>query len=257
MTKSLPPLPELLTHTHLLTERQRRQGSIGPVGPLLCVHSEAERDGQPVAVDRFFAGDCSPQAALLAMRNFGTEKDHLLFVVDAPAERQRAFLRAGFRLVESQWMMTCNLAERQPTGSELATGVTVLRATDGGDALALSAIDGLEAVQIDELRDPALMHYYVTANNRPATYGRSAHYDSGIAWVSHVHTAPQYRRRGYAAALMERILADSVQAGVAQSMLLATSLAHSLYARLGYTDLADVAILYAPPALLRRKTRTS
>ena len=34
--------------------------SCGPVGTLLCVHSEAERDGEAVAVDRFFAGACSP-----------------------------------------------------------------------------------------------------------------------------------------------------------------------------------------------------
>ena len=251
----LPPLHELLAHTHLLTERQRRQSSIGSVGPLLCVHAEGMQDGQPVVVDRFFAADCSPAAALTAMRNYGPARDHLLFVVDAPAERQRAFGRVGFRLVETQWQMACSLADWQPAKTETAMEGEVRRATGAGDAVALSAIDGLEPVQIAELRDPALIHYYVAVNNHPVTYGRNAHYDSEITWVSHVYTSPEHRRLGYASALMERIQADSVQAGIARSMLLATSLARALYIRIGYTKVADVAILQAPPVLLRRNAR--
>lgn len=249
------PLPKLLAHSHLLTARQRRLGSIGPVGPLLCVHSQAERDGEAVAVDRFFAGDCSPAAALLAMRNYGPERDHLLFVVDAPAERKRAFVRAGFRLVEVQWLMACNLAEWQPTGSVTAVQVEVRRATSPGDALTLNAIDGLEPIPIDELSDPALTHYYATADNHPTAYGRNARYDETIAWVSQVFTAPGHRGKGYASALMVRLLLDSAEAGVAQSLLLSTEMAHWLYARLGFVDIAPALIFHAPPALLRRSVR--
>ncbi len=250
----LPSLHELLAHSHLLTERQRRLGSIGSVGPLLCVHSQAERDGEAVAVDRFFAGDCSPTAALLAMRNYGPERDHLLFVVDAPAERQRAFARAGFRLLESQWLMGCDLAQWQPSPPPTTAG-TVHRARATADAVTLSAIDGLEPVPMDELRDPALVHYYVASENHPVAYGRNARYDRTIAWVSQVYTAPQHRRMGHASALMEQLLMDDASAAVARSMLLATAMAHPLYARLGYGDVAAVAILQAPPALLRRGTR--
>ena len=249
-----PSLHELLAHSHLLTERQRRQGSIGAVGPLLCVHSEATRDGEAVAVDRFFAAGCSPAAALLAMRNYGPQRDHLLFVMDAPEDRQRAFLRAGFRLLESQWLMGCALSQWQPAPRPTIAG-RVYRAQTAADALTLSAIAGLEAVPIDELRDPALIHYYVVADNHPAAYGRNARYDDAIAWVSHVYSAPAYRRMGYASALMEQLLSDSADAAVAQSMLLATAMAYSLYARLGYVDRAVVAILHAPPALLRRSAR--
>ena len=252
---SLPLLHELLAHTHLLTERQRSQGTIGAVGPLLCVHSEATRDGELVAVDRFFAADCSPAAALLAMRNYGPQRDHLLFVVDAPPERQAAFLRAGFRLVEIQWLMACSLAEWQPVEAKMGPGVEVRRATGAGDAVGLSAIDGLEPIPIDELNDPALSHYYVAVDTVPTTYGRNAHYDETIAWVSHIFTAPQHRGQGHATALMHQLLADSAKAGVEQSLLLSTNMAHSLYARLGYCDIAPVAILQAAPSLLRRSVR--
>ncbi|MBX3054720.1 MAG: GNAT family N-acetyltransferase [Caldilineaceae bacterium] len=247
-------LHEFLAHTHLLTERQRRMGSIGPVGPLLCVHAEGKRDGQPVAVDRFFAGDCSPRAALLAMRNYGPARDNLLFVVDAPPERQRAFVRAGFRLQEVQWLMACTLAEWQPL--ELPRpDLAVHSATQASDALLLNTIEGLEPVPIDELRDPALLHYYCLAKNQPTAYGRSARYDETIAWVSHVFTPVQHRRQGYASALMNHLLADSAKAGVVQSLLLSTEMAHLLYTRIGYGDIAPVAILQAPPALLRRIIR--
>lgn len=251
---NLPSLHELLAHTHLLTERQRRQGSIGQIGPLLCVHAEGMRDGEPVALDRFFARDCSPASALIAMRNYGPERDHLLFVVDAPVERQRAFTRAGFRLVETQWLMACVLEDWQPATAPPGAG-QVNQAKDAVDAILLSTIDGLEAITVDELCDPALMHYYAEADKHPIAYGRNAYYDGVIAWVSHLYTATQYRRLGYASVLMERILTDSAEAGVAQSLLLATPIAHSLYIRLGYLDIAPVAILQAPPALLRRRVR--
>lgn len=251
---SLPPLHELLAHSHLLIERQRRQGSIGPVGPLLCVHAEGTRDGEPVAIDRFFVGACSPAAAIMAMRNYGPERDHLLFVVDAPPERQRAFVRAGFRLVETQWMMGCELVHWQSPVPP-ATTCAVQRAQTAADCVTLSAIDGLEPVALDELLDPALMHYYVTVDGQPAAYGRSARYDEEIAWVSHVHTAPQHRRQGCATALMIRLLTDCASSGVVSSVLLSTAMARSLYARLGYAELASVAILSASPILLRRTTR--
>lgn len=247
-----PPFPELLAHTHLLTERQRRMGHIGPVGPLLCVHAEGIRDGQPAAIDRFFTGDCSPGAALLAIRNYGPERDHLLFVVDAPPDRQRAFVRAGFRLVEVQWLMACSLAEWQPRPADRPE-VTVRRATGPVDAMTINAIDGLESIPLDEIDDSGLVHYHILAQDKPIAYGRWAGYDAETAWVSHVYTAPDERRRGYAALLMARILTDCKEAGVDQCLLLATEPAHSLYSRLGFRDIAPVAILHIPPARLRRR----
>ncbi|MFZ1755089.1 MAG: GNAT family N-acetyltransferase [Caldilineaceae bacterium] len=245
-------LHELLAHTHLLTERQRRMGSIGPVGPLLCVHAEGMRDGQPVAVDRFFAGDCSPRAALLAMRNYGPARDNLLFVVDAPPERQRAFVRAGFRLQEVQWLMACTLAEWQPL--ELPRpDLAVHSATQASDALLLNTIEGLEPVPIGELRDPALMHYYCTVHDKPIAYARGAAYDESIHWVSHVYTAPPFRRQGCAQALMTRLLSESARLGAGQILLLSTEMAHNLYLRLGFTDVAPVALLSLSQTRLRRR----
>ncbi len=228
-------------------------GSIGPVGPLFASTPRGIRTASPQAVDRF-AADSSP-AALLALRNYSPERDNLLFVVDAPLERRQAFVRAGFRLVESQWLMGCNLAEWQPVMAERAEDVMVRPATDARDALLLSAIDGLEPIPMEELRDPALTHYYCLAEDQPTAYGRSARYDEAIAWVSHVYTAPAFRKRGHAWALMSRLLLTNRQAGVDQSLLLATEMAHVLYRRIGYTDLAEVAILQLPPALLRRGQR--
>jgi hypothetical protein len=79
------------------------------------------------------------------MRNYGPERDHLLFVVDAPAERQRAFVRAGFRLVDTQWLMGCDLSQWQPPAPPTAAG-TVHGVQTAADAVTLSAIDGLEPV---------------------------------------------------------------------------------------------------------------
>lgn len=251
----LPVLHELLAHSHLLTEKQRQQSSLERVGPLLCIHAEGIRDGRPAALDRFFAsGTCSPRAALLALRAHGPETDHLLFVTDAGPERQAAFIRAGFRLVEVQWLMECTLAGWQPPPHLRGAGET-RRARRTGDALLLAGIDGLEPVALDELQDPALTHYYTLAEGQPTAYGRNARYDDQIAWVSHVYTPPQQRGRGYATALMLQLLKDTRQETIARSLLLATAMAHPLYAGLGYRDRCPVAILQTPPALLRRPRR--
>lgn len=250
----LPPFHELLAHSHLLTARQRRQSTLGPVGPLLCVRAEGEREGAPVAAERFFAAGCSPAAALTALRNYGPERDHQLFVADATPERERAFLRAGFRLVESQWLMHCRLADRPP-GNPARADCAVQVAAGPADSLLLSAIDGLEPVLAEDLLDSALIHYYVVSNGQLTTYGRNAFYDSRIAWVSHIHTPPQFRRRGYAGLLMERLLHDSADLGITQSLLLSTRMGRSLYTRLGYRTLSPVAVLQLPPSLLRRSTR--
>ncbi len=259
----LPPLPELLAHSHLLSARQRHQSTIGPVGPLLCVHAEGARDGKSVAVDRLFAGTTSPQACLTALRNYQPAADHLLFVVDAPADRQQAFVRAGFRLQEVQWLMALALPPgqpqtdaRPPSADEtvpVEIPVEIRRAVGPSDALVINRIDGLEPVPFDEIDDPGLVHLYVSVQDEPVAYGRWAGYDEKTAWVSHIHTAPHVRGQGYASALMQHIRADIRSAGVERSLLLATSMAHALYTRLGYRDLATVAILQASDAQLRRK----
>jgi len=244
-----PSLHELLAHSHLLTERQRRQGSIGAVGPLLCVHVEGVRDGTPVTRDRFFADQCSPAAALLALRNYSPEREHELFVVDAPRERQRAFVRVGFRLLRVEWLMA--LALRESPGWP-APDRPVTPATTASQSLLLDAIDGLDPIPAAEITDPALAHFYAQAEGRPVAYGRSARYDETTAWVSHVYTAPAYRRQGYATAVMAALLAHSAATGVGQSLLLATEMAYGLYERLRYRTLAPVAVFRLPTAALRR-----
>lgn len=248
----LPALHELLAHTHLLTERQRQQGSLGQVGPLLCVHAEGTRDGESVAVDRFFtAAACSPNAALMAIRNYGPETDHLLFLLDAHPARLRAYERVGFRLTEMQWLM--GLSNPRPLSGNDSSGIQIRRATGAADALLLAAIDGLEPVAQSDLRDPALMHYYCITNQKPTAYARNALYDETIHWVSHVHTAPGFRRQGFARALMSHLLSDCAQLNAQSVLLLATEMSHRLYVQLGFIDIAPVALLTLSSALLRRR----
>lgn len=250
----LPPLHELIAHSHLLTEQQRQQGSLEQVGPLLCLHAQGVRDGEPVALDRFFASGCSARAALLAIRNYGPEEDHLLFLVDATAARLADYERAGFRTTEMQWLMRRN-GPPPAIPSLIDPAIQIQRARSAADALLLSAIAGMEPVLNSDLRESPLRHYYCTIRDEPVAYVRSARYDETTLWVSHLYTAPAFRGRGYARTLMARLLTDGAEMGVQQTLLLSTEIAHTLYGRLGFTDLAPVALLSLPPALLRRRKR--
>lgn len=245
-------LHELVAHTHLLTARQREQSSIGQVGPLLCIHAEGMRDGEPVALDRFFAGGCSANAALLAIRNYGPEDDHLLFLMEAEQERLDAYERVGFRTVEMQWLMS-HSGPPPHLPATLDPAMRIQRATSPADALLLSAIPGMEPVQHGDLREPTLRHYYCTIHNEPIAYGRSAHYDETTIWISHLYTAPAFRRSGIGMALMGRLLADAAEMGVEQTFLLSTAMARRLYLRLGFTAIGPVALMRLSSAQLRRR----
>lgn len=71
---------------------------------------------------------------------------------------------------------------------------------------------------------------------------RSLRLPSGTSYISMVFTAPQYRGRGYAHALMTALLRADAANGTHTSVLLASPMAVSLYQHLGFETLCDAHI---------------
>lgn len=61
-------------------------------------------------------------------------------------------------------------------------------------------------------------------------------YDTRLAWVGMVLTHPQYRRRGFASALVERAIGIAEERAIATVKLDATESGRPLYAALGFRD---------------------
>ena len=104
----------------------------------------------------------------------------------------------------------------------------------------LNTIDGADLTLAEDVYDPSLVFYYALVDQRPVAMARVGRKKPGAGWVSHVYTAPDYRGRRLASALMSRVLAEQVVAGDRLSLLLATENAHAIYRRLGYLDVAPV-----------------
>ena len=63
------------------------------------------------------------------------------------------------------------------------------------------------------------------------------------AYIDEVETEAAYRRRGFAQALMSRMLWDAAAAGATESILSATPMGKPLYQKLGYTEQAIILVL--------------
>ena len=104
----------------------------------------------------------------------------------------------------------------------------------------LNAIDGADLTLAEDVIDPALDFYYTADGERPVAMARVARRKPGVGWVSHVYTAPDYRRRGLATALMKHVLAEQGRTGDRLSLLLTTGNADRIYRKIGYLDLTPV-----------------
>jgi GNAT superfamily N-acetyltransferase len=79
----------------------------------------------------------------------------------------------------------------------------------------------------------------------------------GVAGVAYIGTVPRYRRRGFAEAVVWRIVQDGRAAGCEAAYLWATPLGRTVYARMGFDEVVDYRIWSAPgsplPSSIRRR----
>lgn len=243
---------ESLIGSYLLTERQRQIGRKMVLGPVICVHYDYGRPGQAGQVqfgpdgpgagrhyqaDVFFVGHVSPKEAVAHIRAYGPAAEHQIFVLGYKSGLVSSYLSldcAAFTPVHT--LMARALAEvpAGPPGAEIG------RATTAAECQWLNTIPGMDPVPTEDLVDPHVRYYYGVVDDQAVAAVRRADLTPFISWVSHLYTAPDFRRRGLATALMRQLLRDSAAIGRRWSMLLATPQAVGLYRRLGYRDLAPV-----------------
>ncbi|RME45459.1 MAG: hypothetical protein D6796_10470 [Caldilineae bacterium] len=86
-----------------------------------------------------------------------------------------------------------------------------------------------------QLKHPHISHFVgYLPDSRPVTAG-TAVYADGVVSVWNLSTLDNFRRRGFAVALQNHILADAARQGCDLSLVYATPMGFSLTNRLGYT----------------------
>lgn len=227
-----------LINSYFMTKRQQAIGRRVDLGQgIRGIHYEYEWQGERLASDYFFVWRVEPKTAASVIQAYGPAANHQLFVVADQLGLHREYLRLGWSaLTPLNYLMVRGL-DKLPVEPN---GHLVTEASTPGSALLLNVIEGNDLILAEDLTDQKLRHYYASSEGIPAAMARLARLGRGMGWVSHVYTAPEYRGRGLARALMCKVLADQNQAGDILSLLLATELAHGLYRQLGYLDLAPV-----------------
>jgi GNAT superfamily N-acetyltransferase len=105
---------------------------------------------------------------------------------------------------------------------------------------ALDPDDPHGPIKAEELGNLALRHYFVELDGQCAGYARAILPLSSAVMVEPLWTRPEYRRRGIATALMNRLHAEAAEGGAAQGVIMASPMGVPLYTRLGYEIVAFV-----------------
>jgi GNAT superfamily N-acetyltransferase len=105
------------------------------------------------------------------------------------------------------------------------------------------------------LRNPGVSHYVGYHGAEVVAHGLlvEAH---GVAGVGYVGTIPEWRRRGFAASMVWKIVSDGREHGCDAAYLWTTPLGHNVYAKMGFERILDYEIWSAPgsplPPSIRR-----
>jgi GNAT superfamily N-acetyltransferase len=105
------------------------------------------------------------------------------------------------------------------------------------------------------LKSPGLSLYVGFQGNEPVVHGLLV-VAQGVAGVGYIGTVPEWRRRGYAEAIVRRIVSDGRDQGCDAAYLWATPAGHNIYAKMGFERILDYEIWSAPgtplPVSIRR-----
>jgi GNAT superfamily N-acetyltransferase len=100
--------------------------------------------------------------------------------------------------------------------------------------------DGHGQMQIHELGDPSLHHYFVEMDGHCVCYAKAIQSSPTAVVVEPLGTRQEYRRRGIATALMHRLHADAADGGAELCVINASWMGVLLYSTLGYEIVAYI-----------------
>lgn len=189
----------------------------------------------PMPCDDFYIANCDPKQAVVAIKSVMPIAHQYITVLDDRPDCVATYTALGLHHAYSEVLMACDVRQH----GRRTSAYDVRRATRA-DVQSWNELDPEVLTWLHPLNVFVhnMAHYAVFVDGCLAARGRALQMASGYSYVSMVYTAPAYRRRGIATALMQHILNEDYDAGVQMSVLLAAQSAVSLYQRVGYQALA-------------------
>jgi GNAT superfamily N-acetyltransferase len=204
------------------------------VGPLTCFHNHP---GWP-EVDGFYAvdGEAEPPKVIDTVRAYQPDPEHMVTVfTTSPESILRSYEELEYQpLPDPQPFMSKSLAAL-PATQETAP---VFRVETLADVSFINS--GEEVMDPAHFNNGLYRYYYMPCDGKPVCWGRCVIVSPETIYIAGMETAPEYRRRGLATALMNRMHTDAVGSGAKQSILCSTSMGYGLYNKVGYALLAHM-----------------
>lgn len=153
---------------------------------------------------------------------------------DVSIESIRAQYRPlGYRPNCVEWLFVRDLAEL-PAASD----VLIQRVKSQEDANKIRQLSGRWMIRPEDWEDPRqrIRIYFIEQKGKAVSYVRVAHLEKRATYAAGLFTMPEHRRKGYATALMNRMMRDDAAAGVKHAVLMASTDGAKLYPHLGYRE---------------------
>lgn len=173
-----------------------------------------------------------PEEALRQIADYDPPR-HFICVMastmEAALPHKEAYKAAGYRMLGSEFVFVHEFDSSIPEADLIARRVTTM---DEADRVGKAA--GSRQILAEDLGGSCNRLYAVWEGDEPMGWVRSIHLEQDSAWPSNLYVRAEYRRRGVGKALMCKLLADDLLAGVKQSVLISSHTGAKLYPQLGY-----------------------
>jgi GNAT superfamily N-acetyltransferase len=215
-------IPDLGPHCQVLRYRVPRRWP-GPPAFDFSIEILSSREELPESVGALIRS--SPEEAVV-IRTFQEEAPH-----DSEGT-EVAFIPILWRRVPP--------VGTPPVGHETRAGIHAIRVPSDLEVINRTHL-GADTIRPGILDEPRIHAFWIESQGMAAASGMLVHpvtpvYGAEIAYISDMFTAPEFRRRGFGRALLDRLLVEAAELGVREVMLLPSALATKarFYERAGF-----------------------
>lgn len=207
---------------------------------LTILHSDDVWNQQRQIADEAIVQTHSPAEVLALLAAYQPSTDHRITLIDRPASEHAAYHAADYRHSASEVLLARSLNDLPP----LDPRYSIAQATTIAEMEWLNTHDPAKRAWITatRLHEPRLRHSFIQFDAEVVARVRVCQVDPAHSYVTNLYTAPNYRRRGIAQALMIAVLQQAAALGEYWSVLVASEAGLPLYQKLGYQPQAILTV---------------